>query len=225
MKNGKLIVKYKLTASNGKSYSINEETKYEISDDDLFRNYRFIYSPATGKGEILVDQITVWTNQAAENSRLTWKTSENIIIGEGMNGEGQPVALFDNLIIRKTGQSGNSPMQLLSFSAELENNYTMLNWFTGKENGTEYYIIERSDDTKTYKEIGRVKAAGKSETLKAYALVDKEPMLGITYYRLALSNNTSRSIWVPVIAFRLKPEQLLNTPTVNSNAANIESSK
>ncbi|MBK9320246.1 MAG: hypothetical protein IPM91_16585 [Bacteroidetes bacterium] len=116
-------------------------------------------------------------------------------------------------------------MQLLSFSAELENNYTMLNWFTGKENGTEYYIIERSDDTKTYKEIGRVKAAGKSETLKAYALVDKEPMLGITYYRLALSNNTSRSIWVPVIAFRLKPEQLLNTPTVNSNAANIESSK
>jgi len=224
MKNGKLVVKYKLTASNGKSYSINEETRYEIPDDDLFRNYRFIYNPTTGKGEILVDQVTVWTNQAAENSRLTWKTNENIIIGEGINGEGQPIAIFDNLIIRKTGQSSNSPMQLLSFSAELENNYTMLNWFTGKEKGTEYYIIERSDDTKTYKEIGRVKAAGTSETLKAYALVDKEPTVGITYYRLALSNNTSRSIWVPVIAIRLKPEQLQQVPALNSNANNTESS-
>ncbi len=222
MKNGSLVIKYKLTAPNGKSYVVNEETRYVIPDDDIWRNYRFIYNPADGKGEILVDQITVWTNKAVENSRLTWKSAEHIIIGEGMNGEGQPAAIFDNLIIRSTGKSSNSPIKLLSFSAEPEKNYTMLNWFTAKEIETDYFIVERSLDTKTYTEIGRVKAAGNSESLKAYALIDKEPVLGVNYYRLALSNHTSHSVWVPVIAFRVKQEQLTTPPALNTNVSAAE---
>ncbi len=219
MKNGKLIIKYKLTAINGKSYIIHEETPYEIPEDDVFRNYRFIYTPATGKGEILVDNVTVWTNQAAENNRLTWKSSDDILIGEGVNGEGNAVPVIDNLVIRKTGKSSHSPMKLLSFTAELENNYTMINWFTASENGTEEYIIERSSDTRNYKEVGRVKAAGISQSLKAYALVDKEPSVGITYYRLALSNHTAHSVWIPVIAIRLKPEQLVQAKPIPPNAS------
>ncbi|MFN8153677.1 MAG: hypothetical protein U0Y08_05225 [Bacteroidia bacterium] len=209
---GKLCIRYRLTAPNGKSYLVDETTRYEIPEDQTFRNYRFIYTPATGRGEILVDKATVWTNQAAEQSRITWKTGENVIIGEGMNGDGKPMPVFDNLVVRRTGQSNLSPMQLLSFTAELQDKIVMLNWYTAKENGTDYYKIERSQDTKTYTEIGRVKASGKSETLKAYALVDKEPVIGISYYRLALTNGNAHSIWVPVIAIRLKPEQIITTP-------------
>lgn len=226
MKNGKIIIKYKLTAANTKSYIVNEETSYEIPEDNSFRNIRFIYTPSTGKGEILVDQATIWTNQAPAQSRLTWKTNDNIIIGEGINGEGKPVPTFDNFIVRKTGQSNNSPMDLLSFTAELQSQYIMLNWYTAKEMGTEYFIIERSEDTKNYTEVGRVKASSQSQTLKAYALVDKKPTSGITYYRLALSNNTAHSVWVPVIAIRLKPEQLINvqpqdaSTSSNTKAAN-----
>jgi hypothetical protein len=110
-------------------------------------------------------------------------------------------------------------MQLLSFSAELQGKQVMLNWHTAKENGTDQYIIERSGDTKNYIEIGRTKAAGKSEGLKAYALIDKDPIIGVAYYRLALSNSTAHSVWVPVIAIRLKPEQLsVNPPIVPSTA-------
>ncbi len=221
MKDGKLCIRYKLTAPNGKSYSVDETTRYEIPDDQTFRNYRFIYTPSTGRGEVLVDRATVWTNQAAEQSRITWKTGENVIIGEGMNGDGKATPILDNLVVRRTGQSNLAPMQLLSFTAELQDKVVMLNWYTGKENGTEYYKIERSLDTKTYTEIGRVKASGKSETLKAYALVDKEPIIGVTYYRLGLTNNTAHSVWVPVIAIRLKPEQFTSppplAPTTSSN--------
>ena len=88
MKDGKLAIKYKLTAANGKSYSINETTTYEIPEDMEYRNYRFIYTPTTGKGELLVDRIVVWNNQAAAQSKLTWNKSENITIGNEMNGEG-----------------------------------------------------------------------------------------------------------------------------------------
>lgn len=212
MKDGKLCIKYRLTASNGKSYVIDEQTRYEIPEDQTFRNFRFIYTPATGKGEILVDKATVWTNQAAEQSRLTWKASEEIVIGQNISGNGKSIVTLDNLIIRRTGKSNLAPMELLSFSAELQGKIMMINWHTAKENGTDYFKIERSTDTKTYTEIGRVKAAGKSESLKAYALVDKEPLIGVAYYRLALTNSTAHSVWVPVIAIRLKPEQFATVP-------------
>ena len=131
-----------------------------------------------------------------------------------MTGNGKQIAFLDNLIIRRTGRSNLAPMELLSFSAELQDKIIMLNWHTSKENGTDYFKIERSIDTKTFTEIGRVKAAGKSDALKAYALIDKEPVMGVAYYRLALPNNTAHSAWVPVIAIRLKPEQLATIPKI-----------
>lgn len=215
MKDGKIAIKYKLTASNGKSYSINETTTYEIPEDMEYRNYRFIYSPKTGKGEILVDRVVVWNNQAAPQSKLTWNKSDNIIIGNEMNGEGKPLAFFDNLVIRKTSSSSKTPMELISFTADLDGQLVKLNWHTAKEFGTKEFIIEKSTDTKNFKEVGRIPGAGKSESLKEYTLQDTEPHIGITYYRLALSNSTARSVWVPVIAFRLKPEQMI--PIMETN--------
>jgi hypothetical protein len=126
MKDGKLAIKYKLTAANGKSYSINETTNYEIPEDMEFRNYRFIYTPTTGKGELLVDRVVVWNNQAAPQSKLTWNKSENIIIGNEMNGEGKPFPFFDNLVIRQTNASSKTPMELLSFSADLEGQFVKI---------------------------------------------------------------------------------------------------
>ncbi|MBK7965295.1 MAG: hypothetical protein IPK10_08325 [Bacteroidetes bacterium] len=151
MKDGKIAIKYKLTATNGKSYSINETTTYEIPEDLEYRNYRFIFSPTTGKGEILVDRVVVWNNQAAAQSKLTWNKSENIIIGNEMNGEGKPLAFFDNLIIRKTSSSSKVPMELLSFSADLDGQYVKLNWHTAKEFGTKEFIIEKVLILKTIK--------------------------------------------------------------------------
>lgn len=220
MENGNLEIKYKLTSPNGKSYTVNEKTSYEIPNDDQFRNYRFIYDANKGKGEILVNNATVWSNQSVEMARLTWKTDDEIIIGNGMNGSGKAIPIFDNLVIRKTGNSSNAPMELLSFSAELQGAQVLLNWHTAKEMGTDFFKIERSSDTKTFEEIGRVKAAGQSKSLIAYSLIDKTPPLGVSYYRLALGNNSARTIWMPVIAFRLKPEMLQaaasNTPGIST---------
>jgi len=217
MKDGKLAIKYTLLAPNGKSYSITETTSYEIPEDMEYRNYRFIYTPTNGKGEILVDKIVVWNNQAVAQSKLFWKQNEKIVIGNEMNGEGKPIAFFDNLVIRKTNQSSKIPMELLSFSADLNGQFVKLNWHTAKEFGTDHFIIEKSTDTKNYKEIGKVKGKGQSNSLQEYAFQDSEPFIGITYYRLALSNHNSHSVWVPVIAFRLKPEQMIPTAGASPN--------
>ncbi len=216
MEKGKLSIKYKLTSPNGKSYMVDELTSYEIPVDMTYRNYRFIYNPATGRGEVMVNRATVWMNQGVAQSRMTWKTDEPLVFGKDMNGSGKAMAIFDNMLVRSMGSANVSPMQLLSFSAELQGKDIMINWFTGKEAGTEFFKIEKSTDTKNYTEIGRVKAAGTSETLKAYALLDKDPVLGITYYRLGLTNSSAHSVWVPVIAFRIKPEMLTPIPSANT---------
>jgi len=212
MWNGKVTIKYKVTGQDGKSYIVNETTKYEIPDDNEFRNYRFLFNPSDGKADILVDKISIWSNQAPERSKLTWVSDDPVIIGSGINGEGKAISTFDNLVIRRCGTSAAAPMELLSFTTEVQGNKVMLNWFTAKENGTDYFKIERSTDTKTFEEIGQVKAAGSSSILKAYALLDAEPILGVSYYRLSLNNNSTKSVWMPVIAIRLKPDMLTNKP-------------
>ena len=225
MQEGKIIIQYKLTAPNGKSYMVDEKTSYEIPMDQEFRNYRFIYNSTKGKGEILVNNATVWSNQSIEMARLTWKTNDDVIIGNKMNGSGKAIAIFDNLVIRKTGSTNSVPMELLSFSAELQGPEVLINWHTAKEMGTDYFKIERSTDTKNFDEIGRVTAAGRSQTLKAYSLLDKTPVIGVSYYRLALGNSTSKSVWMPVIALRLRPDMLQSASTTNPGVSILDPQK
>lgn len=208
IREGKIHIRYRLITPKGKSYLIDEVTAYEVPLDDEFRNIRFIYDPRQGKGEILVNNATVWTNQSVPGCRLGWKDESPVIIGAGMNGEGNSRAMIDNLIVKSTTDSWINPIDLLSFTAELQDKEIMLNWFTAKETGTDYFVIEKSTDTKNYTEVGRIKASSESETLKAYAVIDKNPAPGVTYYRLALNNSAARSVWVPVIAIRLKSEQI-----------------
>jgi hypothetical protein len=202
MKNGKLAIRYKLISPAGKQITVEKVTDYEIPEDQSFRNYRFVYKPASGKGEVLVDQIPVWNHQSQPFDKMKWKEDSPFVVGMEMEGDGSGKSIFDNLIISHHGSTMNIPIELLSFTAEPEGNKIMLNWFTGKETDTDYFIIEKSADTQTYLEIGKVKAAGKSQNLKAYALLDTKPSEGINYYRLALSNHRSKSIWIPVIAIR-----------------------
>jgi hypothetical protein len=220
MKDGKIVIKYKIKNENGKIISIDEITRYDIPSDTSFRNFRFIYNPVESKGEIFVENVAVWSNEADAGARLWWNETDPITIGEEMNGGSKSIAILDNLIIRATGRARTMPLKLLSFSAEMRGDQVMLNWFTGVEEGTEYFKIERSVDTHSYEEIGRVKAAGNSNELRAYALLDTKPVTGVSYYRLSMPNTDVKSVWVPVIAFRSKQQgnpAVTSTSLLNSN--------
>jgi hypothetical protein len=204
MKNGQLCIKYKLLKENGKTITIDEITRYEIPLDTIFRTYRFLYNPSEAKGEIFVDNVAVWASTSDDGDKMSWNNSDQLILGDEMNGESKAKAIFDNLIIRSTNRSRTMPLKLLSFTAEFRGDKVMINWFTGKEDGIDYFRIERSTDTYNYEEIGRVKATGTSNELKAYALLDLNPTPGVTYYRLSLPNTDVKSVWVPIVALRIK---------------------
>ena len=202
-----LIIHYTLTAPNGKSYAINERITYELTNNTVY-NARFLYTPQTGKGEVFINKILIWSNQAAPNCRLTWNGKSPLVIAKKIDGNKSDKPVINNILIKKTGKSNLSPIDLLGFTADLKGKDVAIQWYTAKENGTDYFKIERSFDTKVFKEIGRIKAAGISIGLKTYSLIDSNPNPGINYYRIGLNNNTTKSIWLPIIAIRIKPNMI-----------------
>jgi hypothetical protein len=214
MRNGKLIISYRVNLEKGRSYSVNENINYELIKDDEFRNYRFTYNPNTGKGEVMVDGVVVWNYQGPKERGMFWKKTDNIIIGKNLNGGETDKTILDNLIIRSTTHVQQMPITLLAFQAEARDNHVMVSWFTSRETDIDSFVVERSVDAIEYYKIGVVKANGNSDVLRAYAFVDKSPLENrIAYYRLMPSNKPLKSIAVPIIGYRYRinhPETAFN---------------
>lgn len=203
MKKGKLTVNYKTSDGNGLYENVNETTSYEIPVDDTYRNYRFIYDPVNGRGEIFVNDVAIWSKQGTKNYKLYWNKTESIIIGYGINGNGQDKTIMDNFLIRSTTKANPVSFQILSFNAEIENNHVKVSWITGFENTDQPFIIERSTDIHTFTEIGRLNAVGNSSNPIVYELMDRNPVEGILYYRLT-TPSIIKAENMPVIAMRYK---------------------
>jgi len=214
MKKGKLVIAYRVNLEKGRSYSVNETTNYELIKDNDFRNYRFVYNPNTGKGEIMVDDVVVWNYQGPKERSMFWKNSDNIVIAKNMSGGGTDKTILDNFIIRSTTHVQQLPITLLSFQAEARDHHVMVSWYTSRETDIDSFIVERSVDAIEYQKIGAIKANGNSEVLRAYAFVDKTPLENkIAYYRLMPSNKPLKSIAVPIIGYRYRmnhPETAFN---------------
>lgn len=203
MKKGKIIISYKTTDGGNEIQTITETTDYEIPIDDTYRNYRFIYDPATGKGEVFVNEVTIWSYHGVKNHKLFWSNAEPVIIGYGMNGNGINKAIMDNFVIRTTSKASQVSFQVLSFSAEMDNENIKVSWITGFENTDQPFIIERSLDAKSFKEIGRLNSIGTSNSPIVYELTDRNPVEGVIYYRLTTPSIIKPGN-MPVIAMRYK---------------------
>lgn len=74
---------------------------------------------------------------------------------------------------------------LLYFKHEVNSkNEVILTWSTASEKNNDYFTVERSADNNGFKEIGRVKGSGTTSQTKVYTLVDKQPLIGTSFYRL-----------------------------------------
>lgn len=86
-------------------------------------------------------------------------------------------------------QGGNYvlPITLLDFSAKwIDDSFTTaeLSWSTQSESNTDYFTIERSRNGQFWERLGTVEAAGNSQNILNYSVLDKQPLGGLAYYRL-----------------------------------------
>lgn len=101
------------------------------------------------------------------------------------------------------------PMKLLSFVAQKNGaNKISLKWNTASEVNSSHFIVERSNDSKKFESIGRVKASGNSNTLIGYK-ADDYRNAGETriYYRLRQVDLNGEEQLSPVISVGFDDEE------------------
>lgn len=76
------------------------------------------------------------------------------------------------------------PVTLIFFESKANGQIVDIRWATATESNASYFVVERSVDGRNFHELGRLNAAGNSVSRKDYALSDKHPLVGRTYYRL-----------------------------------------
>ena len=79
---------------------------------------------------------------------------------------------------------GVLPVLYARFNAEKQAKTALLSWTTGSEINNDYFVIERSKDSKNYTKIGEIKGAGNSAEFVDYRFTDENPAEGVNYYRL-----------------------------------------
>lgn len=114
------------------------------------------------------------------------------------------------------------PIELLEFSAIFNENKVDIFWSTASEINNEFFIIERSKDGYEWHEISSVSGAGNSSSIQEYYETDKEPLSGVSYYRLTqvdFDGNSETFNVVPVenIAGGLITFNIFPNPTTQDN--------
>jgi glucose/arabinose dehydrogenase len=79
------------------------------------------------------------------------------------------------------------PLMLVEFKGSLKNNASLLQWKTEHERNTHHFVVERSADGRSFKEIGSVNATGSGEMSYNYTDYDAAAQASsIVYYRLRM---------------------------------------
>jgi hypothetical protein len=76
------------------------------------------------------------------------------------------------------------PIDLLSFTAEVDDGRVQFNWFTAAETNNDYFDVEHSVDGINFTSISRIKGAGNSTQILNYSTIHYTLSKGVSYYRL-----------------------------------------
>ncbi|MCS3795657.1 T9SS type A sorting domain-containing protein [Niastella sp. OAS944] len=109
---------------------------------------------------------------------------------------------------------GALPVNLISFTASLNNSNAHIQWRTEGEMHNDYFEVERSTDGQTFTTIGKV--TGNNGTgIQHYSLIDQNAALLNTsriYYRLKIISTTGESEYSNIVSI---PLQTSTSPIVN----------
>ncbi|MDZ4666309.1 MAG: SBBP repeat-containing protein [bacterium] len=89
-----------------------------------------------------------------------------------------------DMILGVYGFNGVLPVQLIAFSAQMQENGIACQWSTSSEINNAYFNIEKSGDALIFDSVGWVTGMGNSAKLHKYFWLDQNPFSGNNYYRL-----------------------------------------
>jgi hypothetical protein len=124
---------------------------------------------------------------AAETATLTGLAANTTyyvrVYGYGAFNATTPTSGAFTLTTSGTGVTVTVPIELQSFTGEVQGSVNLLNWETASEINVKSHIVERSVDGQRWTQVGAVTAKGNSLKSVKYALEDRNPLVK-AYYRL-----------------------------------------
>jgi len=112
---------------------------------------------------------------------------------------------FSSFFFAKAGLA-TLPLQLVTFTGNLSDGATLLNWTTSTEVNTANFVVERSENGSNYTGIGTVTANGNSNTAIDYSYTDNEVATlssSVIYYRLKMVDRDGTYAYSNVITISL----------------------
>ena len=101
------------------------------------------------------------------------------------------------------------PLALISFNATRNDNYTLITWTTERENNTDHFVVERSDNGSSFYAISQL-AARNSGATEQYTIRDNAPINHIAYYRLRSVDKEGKEILSRIVSVKVfSPDNLL----------------
>jgi hypothetical protein len=76
------------------------------------------------------------------------------------------------------------PVELVDFTSQCDGNNVQIRWSTATEQNNSHFVVQRSDDGSSFRNIGTVQGNGTSAQMSYYSFTDTEPASGTTFYRL-----------------------------------------
>ncbi|MBK9542146.1 MAG: T9SS type A sorting domain-containing protein [Bacteroidetes bacterium] len=93
------------------------------------------------------------------------------------------------------------PIELMTFAAHAVEKGCELEWVTATEINNDFFTLERSQDGKSFEEIGKVKGAGNSSQILNYNFTDEHPNSGVSYYRLKQTDYDGQYAYSDLVPF------------------------
>ncbi|MBD2756291.1 T9SS type A sorting domain-containing protein [Spirosoma validum] len=100
------------------------------------------------------------------------------------------------------------PVSLVSFTGQSEGTTAHLSWETAWEKGASHFVIERSQNAKSFEAIGRMEAKDNINKNQSYNFFDSELAAGLWYYRLRQVDLDGTYVYSSIVAVRISTEPL-----------------
>jgi hypothetical protein len=167
-------------------------------------------------GIMLATELGIWSTTVSNGTSTAWTA----------NNTGLANVRVDQLVLRNSDKlvaaathgrgifttvllTPPLPVVLLNFDAHLQQNNILLEWSTSSEFNSSYFEIEKSFDGTNFRKVGRVTAAGISNSLKQYNYLDEEQPSEVNYYRLKMVDINGHVLYSDI--------KLVRNPGLNQN--------
>ncbi|UKN03649.1 T9SS type A sorting domain-containing protein [Paracrocinitomix mangrovi] len=113
------------------------------------------------------------------------------------------------------------PIELDNLTATCGNGKSIINWTTYSEQNNDFYTIESSTDGVNYTAVGKVDGAGTSSSTLQYTFTDKNPEIGVNYYRLRQTDFNGKISYSDPVAVNCGESLFSIYPNPTENTLNV----